>query len=57
MGISVFKATGKAKCKKCHEVIEKDTISINFTAYRVSDQYHLECIKRLVEAIENDKRL
>lgn len=48
MGIHAFKGTGRAKCKMCKHIIEKDEISVTFTGYRVSDQYHKSCIDDLV---------
>ena len=45
MGISIFRATGKATCQLCKEKISKEEIAIKFTAYRVSEQYHYSCIQ------------
>ena len=52
MAIDVFRATGRAECRICKEKIEKDAISVKFSDWRVNEQYHLDCIRKQGEDLE-----
>jgi hypothetical protein len=51
MGLSVFKATGRAKCKKCNVIIEKDSVDVMFSGYQMERHYHAKCITDEIEKV------
>jgi hypothetical protein len=52
--INIHKGTNRARCKICKEVIDKEEISIEFSGYRISKQYHFTCLQNEVRNFLNN---
>ena len=57
MGIQILRATGKAHCFSCKEIIAKDEVAVKFTGYRISEQYHYQCVQQKVRDYLTNERV
>jgi len=48
--IDVKKGTGRAKCKICKNIIDKDVMCFQVWGNRFNEQYHAECVGMKVKA-------
>ena len=44
MGITMQEATGRAKCRKCKQFIDRGEVDILSWAYQNEEHHHLACI-------------
>lgn len=49
MGLKKYIGTGKAKCRKCCNIIEKGDIGLEVSGWRMSEKYCDYCVKEILE--------
>ena len=55
MALAVIRATGRAKCRLCNQLIDKNEIDIIFSGYQSEKHYHKKCIDSEANKLEEDK--
>jgi len=44
MGLRIFRATGRARCRLCSNIIKKNDLDVMFFGYQTEKHYHKKCI-------------
>jgi hypothetical protein len=44
MGFYIWRASGRAKCQICGQIIKKGSIAIGYSGYRLDAQCHQKCL-------------